>query len=193
MFIKFFFIVSTQNKHHKSSAPSRRLVRGADQCSLALSVSSSRPKWAAGMHDLFDFPEKPGLPLVSPHTSSNKALFVCALREMNVLTVSQNVSHLSTYTSQKVKQDGRKVLTCGGVGLFCILIYANVHVIDWNQCIRICGQPFLSKFNPARWGSETFPATIWQKQARVHTRNSQPTDNLELAINLTCISFVRVR
>lgn len=89
------------------------------------------------MHDLFDFPEKPGLPLVSPHTSSNKALFVCALREMNVLTDSQNVSHLSAYTSQKVKQDVRKVLTSGGVGLFCILIYANVDVIDWNQCIRI--------------------------------------------------------
>lgn len=88
------------------------------------------------MHDLFDFPEKPGLPLVSPHTSSNKALFVCALREMNILTVSQNVNHLSAYTSQKVKQDVRKVLTSGGVGLFCILIYANVDVIDWNQCIR---------------------------------------------------------
>lgn len=33
---------------------------------------------------------KPGLLLVSPRTSSNKALFVCALREMDVLTVSQN-------------------------------------------------------------------------------------------------------
>lgn len=170
-------------------------MREADQCSSALAVSSSRPKWAAGMHDLFDFPEKPGLPLVSPHTSSNKALFVCALREMSVLTVSQNVSHLSAYTSQKVKQDVRKVLTSGGG-------WPVLH-IDLRQrwCDRLepmytytCGQPFLSQFNPVeRWGSETFPATIWQKQATVHTRNSQPTDNLELPINLTCISFVRVR
>lgn len=95
---------------------SRRLALKADQCVSPLSVSSSQPKWAAGMHDLFDFPEKPGLPLVSPHTSSNKALFVCALREMNVLTLSQNVTHLSADTSQKVKRDVRKVLSSWGLG-----------------------------------------------------------------------------
>lgn len=109
------------------------------------------------MHDLFDFPEKPGLPLVSPHTSSNKALFVCPLREMSVLTVSQNVSHLSAYTSQKVKQSVWKVLTLRGVGLFCILIYANVDVINWNQCIRIrAANRFYHSSTQNVWGQKLF-------------------------------------
>ena len=94
--------------------------------------------WAAGMQSVFDFSGGAHAPSSDPpHTSSNRAAFVCPADEINLRTMSQKICHLirkyRASPSEKVKETRLSKIEVSVIdGLTGILFYFRETLVRFD-------------------------------------------------------------